>query len=92
MLLHIIAANVVIVTRGSSWMFQEHGENISGSELHAILSEIDTNNNGQVELEEYLQVNNEISICSPFFGPKYLTCVEANLNIRDCLRQSLCNL
>ena len=37
--------------------FQEHGENISGSELHSILSEIDTNNNGQVELEEYLQVN-----------------------------------
>ena len=37
-------------------VIQEHGENISGSELHSILSEIDTNNNGQVELEEYLQV------------------------------------
>ena len=92
MLLHIIAANVVIVTRGSSWMFQEHGENISGSELHAILSEIDTNNNGQVELEEYLQVKMKFQFVVHFFGPKYLTCVEANLNIRDVLRQSWCNI
>lgn len=38
------------------FFFKEHGENISGTELHSILSEIDTNNNGQVELEEYLQV------------------------------------
>ncbi len=36
--------------------FKEHGEKISGTELHSVLSEIDTNNNGQVELEEYLQV------------------------------------
>ena len=42
--------------------FQEHGENISGIELHSILSEIDTNNNGQVELEEYLQVQ-EHKLC-----------------------------
>ena len=87
MLLHIIAANGVIVTRGS-WMFQEHGENISGSELHAILSEIDTNNNGQVELEEYLQVKMKFQFVVHFFGPKYLTWVEANLNFRDVLRQS----
>jgi Ca2+-binding EF-hand superfamily protein len=41
---------------------QEHGENISGSELHSILSEIDTTNNGRVELEEYLQVPPETAI------------------------------
>lgn len=35
---------------------KEHGENVSGPELHSALSEIDTNNNGQVELEEYLQL------------------------------------
>lgn len=29
---------------------------ISGEELHEILREIDTNMNGQVELDEYLQV------------------------------------
>lgn len=29
---------------------------ISGEELHDILKEIDTNMNGQVELDEYLQV------------------------------------
>lgn len=30
---------------------------ISGEELHEILREIDTNMNGQVELDEYLQVS-----------------------------------
>lgn len=29
---------------------------MSGEELHDILREIDTNMNGQVELDEYLQV------------------------------------
>lgn len=29
---------------------------VSGEELHEILREIDTNMNGQVELDEYLQV------------------------------------
>jgi glycerol-3-phosphate dehydrogenase len=37
--------------------FQHTGEEISGEELHEILREIDTNMNGQVELDEYLQVN-----------------------------------
>ena len=32
-------------------------QDISGDELHSILSEIDTNQNGQVELDEYLQVS-----------------------------------
>lgn len=36
---------------------QSFGEaDISGEELHEILREIDTNMNGQVELDEYLQV------------------------------------
>lgn len=38
---------------------QSDGEaDISGEELHEILKEIDTNMNGQVELDEYLQVGN----------------------------------
>jgi Ca2+-binding EF-hand superfamily protein len=37
--------------------FQHTGEEVSGEELHEILREIDTNMNGQVELDEYLQVN-----------------------------------
>jgi Ca2+-binding EF-hand superfamily protein len=37
--------------------FQHTGEEVSGAELHEILREIDTNMNGQVELDEYLQVN-----------------------------------
>jgi Ca2+-binding EF-hand superfamily protein len=35
---------------------QHTGEEVSGEELHEILREIDTNMNGQVELDEYLQV------------------------------------
>lgn len=35
---------------------QSYGEEVSGEELHEILKEIDTNMNGQVELDEYLQV------------------------------------
>lgn len=38
---------------------QSFGEaEVSGEELHEILKEIDTNMNGQVELDEYLQVGN----------------------------------
>lgn len=38
--------------------FQSFGDaDISGEELHDILKEIDTNMNGQVELDEYLQVS-----------------------------------
>lgn len=35
---------------------QGTGEEVPGEELHEILKEIDTNMNGQVELDEYLQV------------------------------------
>jgi len=41
----------------SNIAFQHTGEEVSGAELHEILREIDTNMNGQVELDEYLQVN-----------------------------------
>lgn len=40
--------------------FQRTGEELSGEQLHEILKEIDTNMNGQVELDEYLQVWNLI--------------------------------
>lgn len=41
------------------WL-QHSGENVSGEELHEILREIDTNMNGQIELDEYLQVQRGI--------------------------------
>lgn len=37
-------------------LLQNFGEEVRGEELHDILREIDTNMNGQVELDEYLQV------------------------------------
>lgn len=41
-------------------MLQSDGEaDVSGEQLHEILREIDTNMNGQVELDEYLQVGNK---------------------------------
>lgn len=36
---------------------QAAGEDVTGEQLHDILREIDTNMNGQVELDEYLQVH-----------------------------------
>lgn len=52
-------------------LFQNFGEaDISGEELHEILKEIDTNMNGQVELDEYLQV----ATINPF-----CTCVHTHL-------------
>jgi glycerol-3-phosphate dehydrogenase len=41
--------------------FQHTGEEVSGEELHEILKEIDANMNGQVELDEYLQVKKFIT-------------------------------
>lgn len=42
-------------------LLQHDGEaDVSGEQLHEILREIDTNMNGQVELDEYLQVGNWI--------------------------------
>ena len=35
---------------------QSQGKKVSGPTLHEIIKEMDTNQNGQVELEEYLQV------------------------------------
>lgn len=43
--------------------FQAFGDaEVSGEELHDILREIDTNMNGQVELDEYLQVKRSRSL------------------------------
>ena len=36
--------------------FQKQGEVIPGQQIHELLNELDTNRNGQVELDEYLQV------------------------------------
>ncbi|XP_067007587.2 glycerol-3-phosphate dehydrogenase, mitochondrial [Anabrus simplex] len=40
--------------------FKNAGEHVSGEQLHEILREIDTNMNGQVELDEYLQMMSAI--------------------------------
>ena len=51
-------------------MLQSTGEEIHGEELHEILKEIDTNMNGQVELDEYLQVSIFMrKYCLKFFEP-----------------------
>lgn len=48
-------------------ILQSFGDaDISGEELHEILREIDTNMNGQVELDEYLQVS--VAACLQAFS------------------------
>lgn len=43
------------------WFMQQENEaEISGEEIHEVLNEIDTNMNGQVELDEYLQMMSAI--------------------------------
>ena len=37
--------------------FQASYENIPEDELHLLLAEVDTNKNGLIELDEFLQVN-----------------------------------
>ena len=49
-------------------IFQQLGRHISGKVLREIITEIDTNNNGQVELDEYLQVRTKYK--NDFFGNK----------------------
>ena len=47
--------------------FQKSNGSIKGEDLHAILDEIDTNRNGQVELDEYLQVGTIACCFHEFF-------------------------
>ena len=55
-------------------IFQKQGEGITGEQVHELLNELDTNRNGQVELDEYLQVRPEnvdlfvfmTALCSKF--------------------------
>ena len=37
--------------------FQNLGVEVNGEEIHELLNELDANHNGQVEVEEYLQVS-----------------------------------
>jgi hypothetical protein len=53
-------------------MLQNFGETISGEELHEILREIDSNMNGQVELDEYLQVLSDIDKSLSIVDYRYL--------------------
>jgi len=49
---------------------------VSGEELHEILKEIDTNMNGQIELDEYLQVAPfSLSLSFPFFIFSIKSCI-----------------
>jgi hypothetical protein len=45
-----------------SLSFQNQGVEVSGEEIHELLNELDTNHNGQVEVEEYLQVRAPLSL------------------------------
>ena len=42
--------------------FQKQGEVIPGEQIHELLNELDTNRNGQVELDEYLQVRDMFDV------------------------------
>lgn len=48
------------------YTFQNQGEDVPGEVLHSILKELDTNRNGQVEIEEYLAVRNDFFYCHFF--------------------------
>lgn len=57
-------------------LYQNAGEEVSGAELHEILREIDTNMNGQVELDEYLQVYSFLRTIYLFFNLIFLKIVK----------------
>ena len=48
--------------------FQKQGEIIPGEQIHELLNELDTNRNGQVELDEYLQVGQIGFFCLSVFN------------------------
>lgn len=56
---------------------------MSGEQLHDILKEIDTNMNGQVELDEYLQV------CWFFFGRSVNVLEEKGYYISSLIKKDL---
>jgi glycerol-3-phosphate dehydrogenase len=37
--------------------FKKHGENVQSDDIHFLITEVDTNKNGLIELDEFLQVN-----------------------------------
>ena len=53
-------------------IFQKQGEGITGEQVHELLNELDTNRNGQVELDEYLQVRLENDVVFDSFVFKCL--------------------
>ena len=53
-------------------IFQKQGEGITGEQVHELLNELDTNRNGQVELDEYLQVRLENDVVFDSFVFKFL--------------------
>lgn len=59
----------------SSQLFGD--KEVPGEELHEILREIDTNMNGQVELDEYLQVC-DIAHCAHSHSHRFLAFFFAN--------------
>lgn len=86
---------IVWVSLGSSQLlsFQSFGDaDISGEELHDILKEIDTNMNGQVELDEYLQVSDGGDSLWSFqgfgFSWKLILMIKSETNL---LSNAVCN-
>ena len=55
-------------------IFQKQGEGITGEQVHELLNELDTNRNGQVELDEYLQVRLENDVVFDSFLLMFLAC------------------
>lgn len=62
---------------GSKYLLQNFGEEVRGEELHDILREIDTNMNGQVELDEYLQVLSTCEMVALCVVPSKNSCTRA---------------
>lgn len=68
--LQVKSETLTRLTQYSSCSSQLFGDKeVPGEELHEILREIDTNMNGQVELDEYLQVCGIARMHSPLFLP-----------------------
>jgi len=61
---------------------QNQGEDVPGEVLHEILKEIDTNRNGQVEIEEYLAVKKPLYIFMKIFTQCKLTINSITIQIR----------
>ena len=61
------------VPAGLTLLLQAQGEAASHQQIDDVLNEIDSNHNGQVEVEEYLQVRTVF--CASRCSSRFLACV-----------------